>query len=257
MNDPKKTHELIRQNEQIVKKSQKQDANLQKNTILYFQVGLIVCLLSVFGLFEMKFETTIPNYGDLKPLDGPTYIDVPLIKPFKPTFEEPVKQKKVIHSEKFKEVPNDSELEKFVDPVIDTPNINPDFRGLIDEPDPVDDVIFINVEVVPIYPGCENKKTNDDKRKCMSDKITKLVQKKFDTDLASELGLSGKQVIRTQFKIDKTGRVIDIKARGTHPELEKEAQRVIDKIPEMIPGKQRDKNVGVIYSLPIVFQVQN
>jgi protein TonB len=91
----------------------------------------------------------------------------------------------------------------------------------------------------------------------MSEKITKLVQTKFDVELASELGLSGKQTIQTQFKIDKTGRVIDIKTRGTHPELEKEAQRVINNIPEMIPGKQRDKNVGVIYSLPIVFQVQN
>lgn len=260
MSNQKKTHELIRQNEQIVKKSQKHDANLQKNSMLYFQIGLIVCLLSVFGLLEMTIETTIPKeYAGL--IDDDVFmIDVPLIKPVEPTFEKPVEQKKVINPEKFKEVPDDSELdkfiEKFVDPVIDTPDFTPDFDGLIKEPDPVD-VPFTLIEKVPIYPGCENKKTNDDKRKCMSEKITKLVQRKFDTDLGSELGLSGKQVIRTQFKINKTGHVTDIKVRGTHPELEKEAQRVINIIPEMIPGKQRDKNVGVIYSLPIVFQVQN
>ena len=118
-------------------------------------------------------------------------------------------------------------------------------------------MIFIRVEQVPIYPGCENKKTNEDKRKCMSDKITQLVQKKFNTGLGSELGLTGKQTIRTQFKIDKTGRVTDINVRGTHPELEDEAKRVINNIPEMTPGKQHDKNVGVIYTLPIVFDVQN
>jgi protein TonB len=261
MSNSKKTHGLIRQNEQIVKKSQKHDANLQKNSTLYFQVGLIVCLVAVFGLLEMKFETSIPNYGDYKPLDDLDYVNIPIIQPVKPTFEEPAKRKKVIHSEKFTEAPNDSELEnlveQFIDPIINTPNINPDFEGLIDEPIDEEPVAFINVEVVPIYPGCENKKTNNDKRKCMSEKITKLVQTKFDVELASELGLSGKQTIQTQFKIDKTGRVIDIKTRGTHPELEKEAQRVINNIPEMIPGKQRDKNVGVIYSLPIVFQVQN
>ncbi len=260
MSNPKKTHELIRQNEQIVKKSQKHDANLQKNSTLYFQIGLIVCLLFSYGLFEMTFETNIPNYVEGRPPVEPDDIDIPLIKPIKPTVEEPIKQKKVKQTNKFKEVPDDKELdrllENFVEPETNTPDVDPDFSGLINEP-PVDvDVPFVNVEVVPIYPGCENKKTNDDKRKCMSEKITKLVQRKFDVNLASELGLSGKQVIRTQFKIDKTGQVTEILARGTHPELEKEAQRVIDKIPEMIPGKQRDKNVGVIYSLPIVFQVQ-
>ena len=61
MSNPKKTHELIRQNEQIVKKSQKHDANLQKNSTLYFQVGLIICLFMVYGLFEMKFESEIPK----------------------------------------------------------------------------------------------------------------------------------------------------------------------------------------------------
>lgn len=261
MSNPKKTHELIRQNEQIVKKSQKHDANLQKNSTLYFQIGLIVCLLFTFSLFEMTFETTIPNYGDLPSLEEPDYIDVPLIKPVNPTFEEPLERKKVTQSQKFDEVPDDTELEKlvekFVEPVISTPDVNPDFGDLIKEPKEESFVDFINVEVVPIYPGCENKKTNDDKRKCMSEKITKLVQRQFDTGLAGELGLSGKQVIYTQFKIDKTGHVTDIKTRATHPRLEKEAERVIDKIPEMTPGKQRDKNVGVIYSLPIAFQVQN
>lgn len=91
----------------------------------------------------------------------------------------------------------------------------------------------------------------------MSEKITKLIQRKFDTGLGGVLGLSGKQVIRTQFKIDKTGHVIDVKVRGTHPSLEKEAKRVINIIPEMKPGKQGNNNVGVIYSLPIIFEVQN
>ena len=38
MKTPKKTLDLIRQNEQVVKKSQKHDANLQKNSVLFFQV---------------------------------------------------------------------------------------------------------------------------------------------------------------------------------------------------------------------------
>ena len=261
MNIPKKTHELIRQNEQIVKKSQKHDANLQKNSTLYFQVGLIVCLLAAYGLLEMNFETTIPKYVDLPPLDGPTYIDVPLIKSVEPTFEEPIEQKQNQKSQTFEEVPDDT-LDKFFvdDPAVKlTDDVNPpiDPGDIVVVGPPTEDFNIMGVEQVPIYPGCEKKKTNDDRRKCMSDKITKLVQRKFNTDLGGDLGLSGRQVIQTQFKIDKTGHVIDIKTRSAYPRLQNEAERVINKIPEMIPGKQSNKSVGVIYTLPIIFFVQD
>ncbi len=266
MSNQKKTHELIRQNEQIVKKSQKYDANLQKNSTLYFQVGLIVCLLAAYGLLEMKFETTIPKVSVVTqdPLD---ITDAPVEK-FK-IYKEPIAEakpevnKKVLLTDKIKTVDNNFEMPEFVELITQEQNTTSeetfDLSALDNiEAPPVDTSVgFTAVEFVPIYPGCENKKTNDAKRKCMSEKITKLVQRKFDIGIGEDLGLSGKQVIRTQFKIDKTGHVTNVKVRGTHPELEEEAKRVINFIPEMTPGKQRDKNVGVIYSLPIVFQVQN
>jgi protein TonB len=71
----------------------------------------------------------------------------------------------------------------------------------------------------------------------MSEKISKLIRKKFNPDLADGLGLSGKQKIDVQFKIDKTGKVTDIKTRAPHARLEKEAERVINKIPQMTPGR--------------------
>ncbi|HBO29337.1 MAG TPA: energy transducer TonB, partial [Leeuwenhoekiella sp.] len=46
-------------------------------------------------------------------------------------------------------------------------------------------------------------------------------------------------------------------SRGPHPRLEQEAARVIKLLPQMTPGMQRGKAVGVLYSLPIVFQVQD
>ena len=73
----------------------------------------------------------------------------------------------------------------------------------------------------------------------MSDKISKLIGKTFNTDIGSNYGISGRQKISTQFTIDKYGNVTDIKTRGPHPALEKEANRVINKIPKMQPGLQR------------------
>jgi len=119
------------------------------------------------------------------------------------------------------------------------------------------DVPFAVIENVPIYPGCENAGNNNAKKQCMSEKIQKFVQKKFNTELAGDLGLEGRQRISVQFKIDKNGKVTDVRARAPHPRLEKEAIEVVQSLPNMTPGKQRGKAVGVLYALPILFQVEN
>ena len=118
------------------------------------------------------------------------------------------------------------------------------------------EVPFSTVQNVPIFPGCD-KGNNEARRKCMSEKITKFVQRKFNTDLAGDLGLSGRQRISVIFKIDKNGDVVGVRARAPHPRLVKEATRVVNLLPKMKPGKQRGKAVVVPYSLPIIFQVQD
>ena len=118
------------------------------------------------------------------------------------------------------------------------------------------EVPFAVVENVPIFPGCD-KGNNAERRKCMSQKITKTVIREFNTKLAGDLGLSGRQRINVIFKIDKNGDVVEVRARAPHPDLEKEAIRVINLLPKMKPGMQFGKAVTVPYSLPIIFQVQN
>ena len=117
------------------------------------------------------------------------------------------------------------------------------------------EVPFAVIENVPVFPGC--KGSNSKKKKCMSEKIAKFVQRRFNTDLAGDLGLSGRQRINVIFKIDKRGNVTSVRARAPHPRLEKEAVRVIKLLPKFEPGKQRGKAVIVPYSLPIIFQVQD
>ncbi len=264
MRIPKKAHELVLQNEKIVKKPHKHDANLQKNSTLYFQVGLIVCLLATYGLFEMKFETALSKeVAWVLPPDGTTEVSVDKFKVYMPKEEViPEPKKKVVLTSPPKIVDNDYKITKVIDVITGDQNTTSDkilkpgdiHVDVVPEEIPIP-IAF--VEQVPIYPGCENKKTNSAKRKCMSEKISKLIRKKFDSNLAGELGLSGKQKIDVQFKIDKTGHVTDIKIRAPHPKLASEAKRVIGKIPEMTPGKQQKKAVGVIYTLPIIFKVEN
>jgi hypothetical protein len=53
------------------------------------------------------------------------------------------------------------------------------------------------------------------------------------------------------------GDVVNVRVRAPHPRLEQEAINVVKSLPKMTPGKQRDKAVGVLYALPIIFQVEN
>ena len=94
-------------------------------------------------------------------------------------------------------------------------------------------------------------------KKCLGEHITSLVKKSFNTGLAGNLGLSGRQRINIFFKIDKEGNATDVEAKVPHPSLYQEVLRVINKLPEMIPAKERSKDVSVPYSMPIIFQVFN
>ncbi|MEH6537140.1 MAG: energy transducer TonB [Psychroserpens sp.] len=263
MKDLNKSHDIAGQSNKEVQKSHKHDANLQKNSSLYFQIGLILCLLGTYGIFEMKFETKKIDQATLIPLGPeddryvmPTFVvepDAPKPKPIK-------KLKKKVITQELKIVVDDYKITDVVDLVTSpVPTDIVDLSSFKDPVDPVDSIIEIfdmkNVEIVPIYPGCEKKKTNKDRVKCMSDKLGRLVQKKFNTDLASEHGLSGVQKIQIQFKIDQNGNITEVFTRAPHPSLEKEALRLANKIPKMKPGEQRHKPVSVIYNLPIVFKV--
>ena len=246
-------------------KGDKHDANLQKNSTLYFQVGLIVCLLVTYGLLEMQFEKTMPSMdvGVIIDDSTPFHMDDFVIQDETPK-NEPVKRQVQVISTLEPIVKENDVLIDETDIITidqktsDTPAKVNEIIPVIDPVEPVEKIFdMTGVEKVPIYPGCESAKTNAERKQCMSEKLAILIQKRFDKDLASELGLSGIKRINVQFKIDTFGNVTDIKARAPRRELEKEAKRVTEKIPQMIPGKQRDKAVSVMYNLPIIFDVKN
>lgn len=115
-------------------------------------------------------------------------------------------------------------------------------------------VPYALMERVPAFPGCE-KWEHDVRKNCTSGEIANFVNKNFDTDLGKKLGLTGINRVIVQFRIDEKGNITDIKSRAPHPELEKEAERVIASLPQMQPGEQNGRPVSVMYSLPIAFKV--
>lgn len=115
-----------------------------------------------------------------------------------------------------------------------------------------EDIPFAIIEEVPHFEDCTGTQTEI--KKCTQEKITQFVNKNFNTGIAKDY--KGKHKISVQFKIDKNGNVVGVQSKAKSIELQNEAARVINKLPKMIPGKQRGEEVGVIYALPIIFEVQ-
>tara|TARA_B100000925_G_C22004978_1_gene473202 strand:- start:1613 stop:2311 length:699 start_codon:yes stop_codon:yes gene_type:complete len=116
------------------------------------------------------------------------------------------------------------------------------------------DVPFAIIEDVPLFPGCE-RVPKSDRRKCFQEQIQKHISKNFRyPEIAQEMGIQGRVFV--QFMIGKDGNISGIRTRGPDKNLEKEANRIISKLPRMIPGKQRGRPVRVPFSIPITFRLQ-
>jgi len=128
--------------------------------------------------------------------------------------------------------------------------------NIADVTEDIEEIPFAFVEIAPIFPGCETLDTEAARKKCMSEKIQKFINRNFDTSVASKVQqLKGTQRINAIFNIDTLGIVKDIQVRSNHPKLDAEAKRVIQSLPRMKPATQRGKSVNVRYTIPIVFKV--
>ncbi len=115
------------------------------------------------------------------------------------------------------------------------------------------DVPFAIIEDVPIFPGCENV-AKDKRRDCFNEKINQHIKKNFQyPESAMDAGQQGRVFVN--FIIEKDGSITIANLRGPFPVLEKEAARIINKIPKLTPGKQRGKAVRVPFSIPITFKL--
>jgi protein TonB len=231
-------------------------ADVSRNGSVYFAVGLALMLFVTYSTLNYKtydkddIDIGMVNMDDLDDEEIPITEQIqtpppPPPPPVAPEVIEIVEDEEEIEETVIESTETDEEEEIVEIEEVEVEEVEEDIE-----------VPFAVIENVPVFPGCE-KGNNDTKRKCMSDKITKFVQKKFNTDIAGDLGLTGRQRISVIFKIDKGGNVTGVRSRAPHPRLQKEAARVINLLPKMKPGKQRGKAVIVPYSLPILFQVQD
>lgn len=106
------------------------------------------------------------------------------------------------------------------------------------------DEIFNVVEQMPEYPGG-------------MEELMKFLQRnvKYPKE-AQEQGKQGRVVV--QFVVNKDGSITDAKiVKSVDPQLDAEALRVVNAMPNWTPGKQRGKEVRTYFTIPVTFRLSN
>ena len=233
------------------KKSEK--ADLSKNSSLYFVIGLSLILLISWQAIEWRTYEKVYAYEALNVEDEDDE-EIPITEQLKtppPPPPPPPPAPEVIEV-----VEDEEEVEETV---IESTETNEDEIGEVEEVEIEEefddvDVPFAVIEDVPIFPGCE-KVAKSERRKCFQEQMNKHIRRNFRyPEIAQEMGIQGR--VYVNFIISKDGSISNIRMRGPDKNLEKEAQRIISKLPSMIPGKQRGRAVRVPFSIPITFRLQ-
>ncbi len=225
-------------------------ADLNKKRSLFFIAGLLLVLSLVYVALEWKTYDDTSAYDLSMNVQEELLEAVPFVQLKTPPPPPPQVTPEII------EVVEDDE--PIVETVIESTETDQEeevakVEDIVVVEDPIDlDVPFAIIEDVPVFPGCENA---SDKRICFQKMMQKHISKVFKyPEVAQEMGIQGK--VYTTFVIQQDGSIGGIRMRGPDKLLEKEAARIIDKLPKMTPGKQRGTPVRVPFSIPITFKLQ-
>ncbi|MBR9853844.1 MAG: TonB family protein [Algicola sp.] len=227
---------------------------VKRNSLLYFFVGMTLVLFMAYLALEWKtyYKDDSWDIGQLtiqESLDeDATILKIKLPDPPQPKIQTPPKIVVAEDDEKVEETFIESNDMDQDTKIADVESIE------VAEDDIPDEIPFILIENAPIFPGCENEKDEKEKRMCFQEQMLKHIRKNFRyPEIAQEMGLEGR--VSVVFTVQKDGSIGDIRLRGPHESLEKEAARIISKLPTLTPGKQRGTPVKVPYSIPITFKL--
>ncbi|MDR2408582.1 MAG: energy transducer TonB [Bacteroidales bacterium] len=215
-------------------------ADLEREKISFFLIGLVIALLLVYMAFELvgsreKSEIMFASATQL------------------------VEEEKVIQTEQPKELPPPppQQMSQTIIEIVSDVTTVEDFTidAESDEHLEVEEVVYVEdtreeevkeaeiftvVEELPEFPGGDEAR-----QKFLKDNLEY-------PRIARETGLEGR--VQIGFVVEPDGRLTNFKVlRGRAPSLDEEALRVAKLMPKWKAGKQRGKAVRVQYQMPITF----
>jgi protein TonB len=154
----------------------------------------------------------------------------------------------IFNNESLAQVRRDSLVEEA--PPIDLQEPSPPPAGI-----PIDEEVFMFVEVMPRFPGCEGMGLKGQELTgCASQKMYEFVAQhlRYPKE-ARENGVQGDVV--AQFVVDSEGSIRNIRiARSLGLGTDEEVIRVLQSMPKWIPGYHSGKPVAVRFMMPFKFK---
>ncbi len=114
---------------------------------------------------------------------------------------------------------------------------------------------FPETDTPPLPAACASMIDIEEARSCVSMQVMKHVQRKFNTEVLYNEGLTGRIRIAVDFVIDKEGQVVNIEADGPSEAINDSAVNAVASLPKFVPGIKDGEAIHVSYKLPIIFEV--
>ena len=228
-----------------IKKSEK--ASMDNKRFLFTEIGMVIALLIVWGAFSytsrekkvatLEADQTVVEVEDMVPITEETppppeaAPKIPILSDQIDIVDDNIK----VDDSMFQNIEDSNEGFEIMDYIESAPE-----EETIEE----EAIPFQLVEEKPSFNGGDDNE------------FSKWVNSRLVyPEIAKENGVQGR--VTLQFTVNADGSVSNVKVlRGVDSSLDKEAVRVVSSSPKWKPGKQRDRNVKVTYTFPVIFQLK-
>jgi len=226
------------------------NANLEGKRPLYFLIGLSTSLLTVYAAFELNFETSrLPDFSDEHIYSEELDWTVPVTVMRAPEAPSRPKTMPKFNPNEFTVIDNNATLPNLVTEWTTT-TVDQGLEVIVD-PDPIEVFTFTQVESMPVFAGCEEALTNDERYACMNSQLMAYVSSNFEVT-ERMIQFSRGEKLFVEFIIEKNGQVRNATiVRGDDELIAEEALRVVKSLPRFTPAKMNGKPVRMSYILPI------
>ena len=225
-------------------------STLEAKRPLFFLVGLSLSLLTVYTTFEINFaQAEMPDFSDDSVFTEEIDWTVPVTVMRAPEAPSKPKTMPKFNPNEFTVIDNNATLPNLVTEWTTTA-IDNGLEVIVD-PDPIEVFTFTQVESMPVFAGCEEALTNDERYACMNSQLMAYVSSNFEvTERMIQFSRGEKLFI--EFIIEKNGEVRNATiVRGEDELIAEEALRVVKSLPRFTPAKMNGKPVRMSYILPI------
>ncbi|MDW7693042.1 hypothetical protein R9C00_10060 [Flammeovirgaceae bacterium SG7u.111] len=113
-------------------------------------------------------------------------------------------------------------------------------------------MILKDVEIAPVYMGCEGL-SKEKTKECFNNKVSTFIKREFNLNVSKDLNLSEPKQVEAFFIIDENGNLTGMKVRDSEVTIQAEILRVLRKMPVMKPAIHNGKNVAVLCSIRIKY----